>query len=105
HTLGCELSLHGDARLGHAKLQEDGERGGSIAGLFVRQRPGSSAVVNTVSLGGMLLRNDIRVYPDEAGAECALNGLALGSGRQHIDNHTTIEHVAGECVSREFYKS
>ncbi len=105
NNMVCEVFLDGDARLEYVKLQEDGERGGSIAGLFVRQRAGSSAVVNTVSLGGMLLRNDIRVYLDEAGAECALNGLALGSGRQHIDNHTTIEHVAGECVSREFYKS
>jgi len=101
----CEVFLDGDARLEYVKLQEDGGRGGSIAGLFVRQRAGSRAAFNTVSLGGMLLRNDVRVYLDEAGAECALNGLALGSGRQHIDNHTTVEHVAGECVSREFYKS
>jgi len=38
------------------------------------------------------------------GAECALNGLYLVGGRQHVDHHTRIDHLRPNCVSRESYK-
>jgi len=38
------------------------------------------------------------------GAECALNGLFVGAGEQHLDNHTVIDHAKPRCVSRELYK-
>jgi Fe-S cluster assembly protein SufD len=36
--------------------------------------------------------------------ESTLNGLYLVNGRQHVDNHTWIEHAAPHCTSRELYK-
>ena len=38
------------------------------------------------------------------GAECTLNGLYSSRGRQHVDNHTRIDHAAPHCTSRELYK-
>ena len=40
----------------------------------------------------------------EEGAECELNGLFLGSGRQHLDNHTVIDHAKPHGSSRDRYK-
>jgi Fe-S cluster assembly protein SufD len=54
-------------------------------------------------LGGLLVRNDLRTVLAE-GATCALNGLYSVSGRQHVDNHTVIEHAAPRSTSRELYK-
>ncbi len=33
-----------------------------------------------------------------------LNGLFLAGDRQHVDNHTQIDHVKPHCASREIYK-
>ena len=41
---------------------------------------------------------------DGEGAECTLNGLYLASGKQHIDNHTAIDHAKPHCNSHELYK-
>ena len=41
---------------------------------------------------------------DAEGCECTLNGLYLASGRQHIDNHTVIDHAKPHCTSHELYK-
>jgi len=40
----------------------------------------------------------------DEGAECQLNGLYLGSGRQVVDNHTLVDHAMPHCQSHEFYK-
>jgi Fe-S cluster assembly protein SufD len=31
-------------------------------------------------------------------------GLYIGSGSQHIDNHTLVDHAMPRCFSNEFYK-
>jgi Fe-S cluster assembly protein SufD len=33
-----------------------------------------------------------------------LNGLFVGSGTQHLDTHTRIDHAKPHCSSRELYK-
>lgn len=100
-----ELFAGARSRVEFTRVQEEGERAGHVGGLFVRQRADSQCGLNTISLDGMVIRNDLRAFLDEPGAECRLRGLALGGGRQHIDNHTVVEHVVERCTSREFYKS
>jgi Fe-S cluster assembly protein SufD len=41
---------------------------------------------------------------DGEGAEATLNGLYLVGGRQHVDNHTTIDHAKPHGTSHELYK-
>jgi len=50
------------------------------------------------------VRNNVRVVLQGEGAECALNGLYLVDGKQHVDNHTEIEHVKPQATSLELYK-
>ena len=51
-----------------------------------------------------LARTEIAVALDGEGAQCALDGLYLATGRQHIDHHTRIDHSRPHGTSREFYK-
>ena len=37
------------------------------------------------------------------GGECLINGLFIGSGRQHLDNYMLVEHASPHCASRQFY--
>ena len=50
------------------------------------------------------MRTDIDVLFEAEGGECILNGLYMASNRQHIDNHTRLDHAQPRCNSREFYK-
>jgi Fe-S cluster assembly protein SufD len=98
-----ELSLGRGAKLTHYRVQEESAQGFHIGGVHVRQAPGSEFASFVVDLGGLLVRNDLRAVL-AAGAGCTLNGLYVASGRQHVDNHTVIEHAAAHSTSRELYK-
>lgn len=88
----------------HYKLQQEGIKSFHVAGLHVRQEKDSRFVSHSISLGGALVRNDITTLLGGAGGECALNGLYLATGRQHVDFHTLIDHASAHATSREFYK-
>jgi Fe-S cluster assembly protein SufD len=46
----------------------------------------------------------VNVFVDGEGCETFLNGAYLSKGIQHIDNHTTIDHMKPNCNSYELYK-
>ena len=58
----------------------------------------------SISLGARLCRADIRGLLVEPGADCALDGLYMADGDRHVDYHTTVDHAAPHCTSREVYK-
>lgn len=96
--------LERDSALEHYKLNVEGDGAHHFAGLHVELAAGSRFVSHNIAAGGRLIRNDLRAVLAGEGAECVLNGLYLGRGRQHIDNHTSIEHRVPRCTSREWYK-
>jgi Fe-S cluster assembly protein SufD len=59
---------------------------------------------NNFDFGGELARNDIVADIAATGASVTLRGLYLASGRQHIDNHTRIDHRVGPATSTEEYR-
>ena len=64
----------------------------------------SPKAVITDAFGGRLVRNDLSFHLLGSGAEVQLNGLYLADGKQHVDNHTTVEHAVPHCDSRETYR-
>lgn len=99
-----EVVTAADATVEHYKLQQESTRGFHVAGVYAYQERDSRYLSHNVSLGARLSRTDIGVQLDEEGAHCTLNGLYLGSGRQHIDTHTRIDHLKPDCTSHEWYK-
>jgi Fe-S cluster assembly protein SufD len=88
----------------HYKLQCENEEAFHVATVQVSQGRSSSFASHSVSFGGALVRNDMNVALDGEGAECALNGLYVAAHKQHIDNHTVIDHIKPHGTSRELYK-
>ncbi len=70
----------------------------------ISQLESSYFSINTFSNSGQIIRNDINV--DVAGEFChtELNGVFNPSKNQHIDQHTTINHLLPNCNSFENYK-
>jgi len=107
---GCLVNAVTDIAAGrsatvvHYRLQEDGPDAYHIASLRARQGKGSRFAAHSVSLGARLSRSDVHAVLDGEGAACLLNGLYLGTGEQHVDHFTTIDHAKPEGSSREYYR-
>ncbi len=99
-----EISLAEGAILDHYKLQSEGKQAFHIATVQAVQDRNSLMNSHNVSLGAGLARNDINSVLDGSGAECSLDGLFTVAGRQHVDNHTMLDHASPNCTSRELYK-
>jgi len=92
------------AVLDHYKMQRESEGAFHIAAMALHQDRGSVVASNSISLGGGLVRNDVRAIFLDEGGELDLNGLYAVTGAQHVDNHTWIDHARPNCTSRELYK-
>jgi Fe-S cluster assembly protein SufD len=99
-----EIVAGEDAVVEYYKLQDESEQAFHIGALQVHQDRNSNFTSHTITLGGALVRNDLNAVLDGSGIECSLNGLYVTSGRQHVDNHTVIDHRKPHGTSRELYK-
>jgi Fe-S cluster assembly protein SufD len=54
--------------------------------------------------GGALVRNDLGIGIDEPGVSASFDGLYLAGTKQHIDNHTRVDHRVGPAESRQEYR-
>ena len=92
------------ASIEHCLLQREGEAGFHVGTLEVQLNRQSTLVAHCITLAGLLVRNDVHVVLNGEGSECSLNGLYLVDGKQHVDNHTEIEHCMPRAKSLELYK-
>jgi Fe-S cluster assembly protein SufD len=99
-----ELVAGADSVVHHYRIQKEGTAGFHVGTLAANLGCGSNLTANAVTLSGALVRNDVHVALDGEGAECALNGLYLCTGKQHVDNFTEIEHLRPRASSMELYK-
>lgn len=99
-----EVVLGENAVVGHYKLQRESEQAFHIATVQVCQDRGSNFSSHSIALGGALVRNNVNVTLDGDGGDCALNGLYMAGGQQHVDNHTRVDHLRPHCTSRQLYK-
>ncbi len=85
------------------KMQCESDKAYHFGGIYVKQAKDARFTHHNFAFGGLLARSDIHTDLDTA-SECELNGLYLGINRQHIDNHTRINHLKPHGISRELYK-
>ncbi len=92
------------AHIDYYKLQEESQRAYHVHGLYLEQARDSAVTTNNIALGAAIARTDIQVSLAAPGTCSKLNGLYIGTGKQHIDNHTQVDHRSPHCISDEFYK-
>jgi Fe-S cluster assembly protein SufD len=86
------------------RLQEESTLGFHVGRVLVEQKEGSRYTSHNLQLGGAWSRLDIYTRLAEIGAHAELYGLYAVDKRQHIDNHTRIDHMTHSTVSRELYR-
>lgn len=60
--------------------------------------------INTVTIDGGWVRNDLNISLDGENIDAYLNGIYLPRRKQHVDNHTTVNHCKPNSHSNELYK-
>lgn len=99
-----ELSAGPAAQVDHVRVQRASETAHTVSTLEIHQERDARVTDHGYDFGGRLVRNDVNVRFAAPGAEATLNGLYVLNGRQHVDNHTSIDHAVPHCTSREFYR-
>lgn len=99
-----EIVAEENAALEHARLQQENLASLHVSTTFARAGRTARVALHALTFGGALTRNDVTAVLDGQGAEVLLNGLYIAGGRQHIDNHTVLDHAQPLGTSREYYK-
>lgn len=103
-NLCIEGRLQDGAGLEHYALQDQTGSGCVLSALHLDQQRDTRVIHHSIGLGGRMIRNDVHSRLSGRGAAIDLRGLYLAGDREHIDNHTLVEHCAAATSSSEDYK-
>ncbi len=70
----------------------------------VDQDANSTFKINTITLSGDIVRNNLNIEVEGQNCETYLNGAVITKGNQLVDNHTFVNHLVSNCMSDENYK-
>ena len=93
---GASLTLH------LLQNEADGPADINVDGVTVAAKGHFS--IDTTTLYGPLVRNELNVSLAGPEAHAELNGVYLLDGNAHCDNHSYIGHDVADCTSDELYK-
>lgn len=99
-----KADVSNNAHLKVTKLQYDSEDNITICNEVVKQSRDSVFTINTFTLNGALVRNNLNISVDGEHCETNLYGAYILKGNQHVDNHTVVDQRMPNCLSNELYK-
>ena len=99
-----ECFVEQNATLNIEVLQNEDSGNFNISSTHVHQSRDSQFKINTFTLNGSFVRNDLNILSDGLNCHSELNGLYVLDGDQHVDNHSIVDHLSPNCTSSELYK-
>ncbi|MFI4917977.1 MAG: Fe-S cluster assembly protein SufD [Legionellales bacterium] len=99
-----EVMVGARAKLTHYKIQRESKLAYHVGHLSVQQSAHSEFANHSLNLGGALARSDLSLYLQEEHAYCLMNGIYVTGDGQHVDHHTTVNHLVPYCRSEQDYK-
>jgi Fe-S cluster assembly protein SufD len=93
-----------NAHLTINKLQNEQEGNFAVLTEQIAQEKDSFFQINTLTLDGSWVRNNINAEVNGVNCTTNLYGAYILKDNQHVDNHTMIDHKAPHCNSNELYK-
>ncbi len=85
-------------------IEESSDTTSRYSQLYARQERASQLIVSGVTLTGGNTRNDYHIELVGDNCTSTLGGMAIGSGRQHIDNNSDVRHLSAHCNSNQLFK-
>ena len=103
-TQVVEVFCHDNAHLDLYEIEETTPLCSRFSNVYIHEGRDCSVKHNSITLFNGQTRNQCDVCLTGENAEVTLNGCAIGSASQHIDNNTLIAHRVPNCQSNELYK-
>lgn len=94
-----------NAHVYHYKFQSESETAFQVNNTTAIQDQDSTYTNLAVDLGGRIVRNNLSAIHRGENITSNFYGACLGTGDQHIDNQTFIDHAIPHCQSNELYKT
>ncbi|MDE2236005.1 MAG: Fe-S cluster assembly protein SufD [Gammaproteobacteria bacterium] len=98
-----QVLLDDSASLEHMHIHRESPGDFHVSRVAIDLQRASSYTSHTFNLGGLWIRTDLQARLQAPQARTVFNGLYTVNGRQHVDNHTCIEHLSPETRSDELY--
>src|SRR5208282_1469456 len=98
-----ELVAGDHSVVSHYMIEREHSQAFNVSTLRIQQGRTADVASHSVLIGGALVRNNVHPVLAGEGGECLINGLFIGTGRQHLDNYMLVEHASPHCSSRQFY--
>jgi Fe-S cluster assembly protein SufD len=98
-----EVRVDAAANVSHYRIERKSAQIFHVSTLRLEQSRDTQVMSHSILLGGTLVRNNVHPVLAGMGGECLVNGLFLGTGREHLDNYMLVEHRSPHCDSRQFY--
>lgn len=103
-NVNVKMTVGDGAHLTLTKIQTESNQNYHIATENVQQGDNSTFTINTITLGGELVRNNLNIRVEGKNCETNLHSAYILKENQHVDNHTMVDHRVPNCVSNELYK-
>ncbi len=103
-TVFTHVKVAKNASLTIDKIQFEQAHDLQFAQEIVEQDQDSTFTINTITLNGGWVRNNLNISVNGMNCETHLNGAYILKGNQHVDNHTVVDHKVAHCQSNEMYK-
>jgi Fe-S cluster assembly protein SufD len=103
-NVAVDLTLADGASADYVRIQDRGAQHNQTGYHGIELGRDARLRKASFDVGGKLVRNDLVVGISQPGAEAEFGGLYLVGDRQHVDNHTRVDHRVGPAVSRQEYR-
>jgi Fe-S cluster assembly protein SufD len=99
-----EATIAPNASLSMEKVCNEGGEVFHFSYEHIVQERDSRLKMNTFTIKGNWVRNELEVISLGKGTDSVFNGAYLPKGTEHVDNHTTIDHTCSDGTSSEMYR-
>ena len=100
----AEIFIGKNAEVNYTYLQLENKHTTSINSIEAKLSKDARYHISTITLEGLLVRNNVNAYMEGENALATLNGLYLGKENAHIDSHILVDHRVPHCDSNQVYK-
>jgi Fe-S cluster assembly protein SufD len=99
-----EINLAANSQLNYYQIQTESATSLHTHEITVQQARDSQFNSFTLDNGGGIVRTDLQAKLTAENAHCQFHGIYLVKNKQHVDNHTSIDHLSPHTHSKELYK-
>jgi len=99
-----DMTLADDATANYVRIQNRASAHSQTGHLSASLSKRSQFHHAAFDFGGELVRSDLTIKLNGPESSATFCGLYLAGGKQHIDNHTRVDHLVGPAKSQQEYR-